>query len=93
MTGIENVIKELKWMRDKPTWQEGIMSYDDHAETRKRIINNTLELLREQEKRISRLTLENNLIHQNCQGLEEQRAAFAMKLEEMTAELKRAKKG
>ena len=49
MEDIKKVIKELKWMRDKPTWKEGFMSFDDHAETRKRIIDNTLELLKEQE--------------------------------------------
>jgi len=46
---IENVIKSLKWFRDRDSWREGIMIHDDHAEVRKRICDNALLLLKEQE--------------------------------------------
>lgn len=45
MADREKAIKELKWLRDQESWKEGLMTYDDHAETRKRICGNAVELL------------------------------------------------
>ena len=50
MADIEKVIIELKWFRDRDTWREGIMVYDDHAEVRKRICDDAIEILKEQQK-------------------------------------------
>ena len=52
----EKVIKSLKWFRDRDSWREGIMIHDDHAEVRKRICDNAISLLKEQEAHI--LTIE-----------------------------------
>lgn len=46
----EKVIKSLKWFRDRDSWREGIMIHDDHAEVRKQICDNAIELLKEQEE-------------------------------------------
>ena len=45
----EKVIKSLKWFRDRDSWREVIMIHDDHAEVRKLICDNAIELLKEQE--------------------------------------------
>ena len=45
---MEKVIKSLKWFRDRDKWREGIMIHDDHAEVRKQICDNAIELLKEQ---------------------------------------------
>lgn len=50
MADIEKVIKSLKWFRDRDKWREGVMIHDDHAEVRKQICDNAIELLKEQEK-------------------------------------------
>lgn len=49
------VIDSLKWLRNKDSWREGIMIHDDHAEVRKRICDNAITLLKEQQKRIEKL--------------------------------------
>ena len=88
MAGIENVIKEFEHLLNaaKGNYQDFVdLTVDGGKEI--------LAILKEQQRKISRLTLENNLIRQNCQGLEEQREAFAMKLEEMATEMKKAKEG
>ena len=46
----EKVIKSLKWFRDRDKWREGIMIHDDHAEVRKRICDDALALLKEDQK-------------------------------------------
>ena len=55
MADREKVIKALEWMRDRDSWREGIMIHDDHAEVRKRICSNAIELLRVQQKQIEKL--------------------------------------
>lgn len=45
----EKVIKNLEWFRDRNSWNEGIMIYDDNAEIRKRICDDALALLEEHE--------------------------------------------
>lgn len=49
MPDSEKVVKSLKWFRDREKWREGIMIHDDHAEVRKQICDNAIELLKEQE--------------------------------------------
>ena len=56
MSDREKVINELKWFRDRDLWREGIMIYDDHAEVRKRICDDAIALLKEQEKLIEQIT-------------------------------------
>jgi len=51
----EKVIKSLKWFRDRDKWREGIMIHDDHAEVRKQICDNAIELLKEQDEEIENL--------------------------------------
>jgi len=48
MADIESAIKGLKYLHDRDSWIEGIMSYDDHARVRKQICSDALELLKEQ---------------------------------------------
>lgn len=43
------VIKNLKWFRDRKSWREGIMIYDDHADVRKQICDNAIAMLEENE--------------------------------------------